>query len=67
MNRGDLAELTAFVSVADRLSFRAAASQLGVTPSAKVPATLRALIDMIRTVRGAASARRSLQNPFTKN
>jgi DNA-binding transcriptional LysR family regulator len=34
MNRGDLAELTAFVSVADRLSFRAAASQLGVTPSA---------------------------------
>ena len=34
MNRGDLADLTAFVSVADRLSFRAAASQLGVTPSA---------------------------------
>jgi DNA-binding transcriptional LysR family regulator len=33
----------------------------------QVPATLRALIDMIRTVRGAASARRSLQNPFTKN
>jgi DNA-binding transcriptional LysR family regulator len=34
MNRGDLADLTAFVSVADRLSFRAAAAQLGVTPSA---------------------------------
>src|SRR5882672_5743294 len=34
MNRGDLADLTAFVSVADRLSFRAAASRLGVTPSA---------------------------------
>jgi DNA-binding transcriptional LysR family regulator len=34
MNRGDLADLTAFVAVADRLSFRAAASQLGVTPSA---------------------------------
>jgi DNA-binding transcriptional LysR family regulator len=34
MNRGDLADLTAFVSVADRLSFRAAALQLGVTPSA---------------------------------
>src|SRR5580704_1860784 len=34
MDRGDLAELTAFVAVADRLSFRAAASRLGVTPSA---------------------------------
>src|ERR1700737_1622048 len=34
MNRGDLAELTAFIAVADRLSFRAAASRLGVTPSA---------------------------------
>jgi DNA-binding transcriptional LysR family regulator len=34
MNRGNLADLTAFVAVADRLSFRAAASQLGVTPSA---------------------------------
>src|SRR5580692_8444228 len=34
MDRGDLADLTAFVAVADRLSFRAAASQLGVTPSA---------------------------------
>jgi DNA-binding transcriptional LysR family regulator len=32
----------------------------------QVPATLRALIDMIRTGRGAAPARRSLQNPFTK-
>src|SRR5258707_15827098 len=34
MKRGDLAELTAFVAVADHLSFRAAASRLGVTPSA---------------------------------
>ena len=34
MNRGDLADLSAFVAVADHLSFRAAASQLGVTPSA---------------------------------
>jgi len=34
MNRSDLAELTAFVAVADLLSFRAAASRLGVTPSA---------------------------------
>ena len=34
MDRGSLADLTAFVAVADRLSFRAAASQLGVTPSA---------------------------------
>src|SRR5260370_4945807 len=34
MNRGDLAALTAFVAVADQLSFRRAASRLGVTPSA---------------------------------
>jgi DNA-binding transcriptional LysR family regulator len=34
MDRSNLADLTAFVAVADRLSFRAAASQLDVTPSA---------------------------------
>src|SRR6202789_324614 len=34
MDRGDLSNLTAFVAVADRRSFGAAASQLGVTPSA---------------------------------
>src|SRR6201982_2780103 len=34
MDRGNLAQLTTFVAVADRLSFRAAASQLGITPSA---------------------------------
>src|ERR1700730_12003977 len=34
MNRADLADLTAFIAVANRLSFRAAASHLGVTPSA---------------------------------
>src|SRR6202043_3944468 len=34
MNRADLADLSAFVSVADHLSFRMAASRLGVTPSA---------------------------------
>ena len=34
MNRGNLADLTAFIAVADHLSFRAAASQLDVTPSA---------------------------------
>ena len=34
MNRGNLGDLTAFVAVADQLSFRAAASRLGVTPSA---------------------------------
>jgi DNA-binding transcriptional LysR family regulator len=33
MDRGDLASLTAFVAVADHLSFRAAASRLGVTAS----------------------------------
>src|SRR5467141_5089622 len=34
MDRGDLANLTAFVAVADQRSFRAAASRLDVTPSA---------------------------------
>ena len=34
MDRGNLADLTVFVAVADHLSFRAAASRLGVTPSA---------------------------------
>jgi DNA-binding transcriptional LysR family regulator len=34
MDRGDLANLTAFIAVADQRSFRAAAARLGVTPSA---------------------------------
>jgi len=34
MRRGELADLTAFVAIADQLSFRAAAAQLRVTPSA---------------------------------
>jgi DNA-binding transcriptional LysR family regulator len=34
MTRSDLGNLTAFVAVADRRGFRAAAAQLGVTPSA---------------------------------
>jgi DNA-binding transcriptional LysR family regulator len=34
MRRADLADLTAFVVVADNLSFRAAAAHIGVTPSA---------------------------------
>ncbi|GGF45034.1 LysR family transcriptional regulator [Aliidongia dinghuensis] len=34
MRRGDLADLAAFVTVADQLSFRAAAARLDVTPSA---------------------------------
>ncbi|WP_426424306.1 LysR family transcriptional regulator [Bradyrhizobium genosp. A] len=34
MNRGDLADLNTFLTIADHLSFRAAAAQLGVTSSA---------------------------------
>lgn len=34
MNRGDLASLTTFLAIADHLSFRVAAAQLGVTSSA---------------------------------
>jgi DNA-binding transcriptional LysR family regulator len=34
MDRGDLANLNAFVAIADQGTFRAAASRLGVTPSA---------------------------------
>jgi DNA-binding transcriptional LysR family regulator len=33
----------------------------------QVPATLRALIDMIRVVRRSPQARRSIENPFTKD
>ena len=33
----------------------------------QVPATLRALIDMIRAVRGSPQARRLIENPFTKD
>jgi DNA-binding transcriptional LysR family regulator len=33
----------------------------------QVPAALRALIDMIRAVRGSPQARRSIENPFTKD
>jgi DNA-binding transcriptional LysR family regulator len=33
----------------------------------QVPATLRALIDMIRTAGGSAPSRRSRENPFTKD
>src|SRR5215813_10047602 len=34
MQRSDLADLAAFVAVADELNFRAAAARVGVTPSA---------------------------------
>src|SRR5690349_4182826 len=34
MRRGDLADLTSFVAIADQRSFRGAAQRLGVTPSA---------------------------------
>jgi DNA-binding transcriptional LysR family regulator len=34
MRRAELDDLTAFVAIAEHLSFRAAASRLGVTPSA---------------------------------
>jgi len=46
MRRGDLADLTAFVAVADQLSFRAAATRLGVTPSA-LSHTMRQLEERI--------------------
>jgi DNA-binding transcriptional LysR family regulator len=32
----------------------------------QVPAALRALIDMIRAIRGSGPARKSLRNPFTE-
>jgi len=47
MDRGDLASLTAFAAVADHLSFRAAASRLGVTPSA-LSHTMRQLEERLR-------------------
>jgi DNA-binding transcriptional LysR family regulator len=48
MRRGELADLTAFVAVADHLSFRAAAAQLRVTPSA-LSHTMRQLEDRLGT------------------
>src|SRR3981189_2907922 len=60
MDRGSLADLTAFVAVADRLSFRAAAAQLGVTPSA-LSHSMRQLEDRLgvrllnRTTRSASA------------
>jgi DNA-binding transcriptional LysR family regulator len=47
MRRGDLGDLTAFVAVADNLSFRAAAARLGVTPSA-LRHTMRQLEERLR-------------------
>lgn len=46
MRRGDFDDLSAFVAIADHLSFRAAASLLGVTPSA-LSHTLRQLEDRL--------------------
>lgn len=46
MRRSDLAELAAFVQVAEQLSFRAAAARLGVTPSA-LSHTIRQLEDRL--------------------
>src|SRR5271163_4525920 len=46
MNRSDLGDLTAFVAIADNLSFRAAAARLGVTPSA-LSHTMRQLEERI--------------------
>ena len=47
MRRADLAALTAFVAVADNLSFRVAASRLGITPSA-LSHTMRQLEEHLR-------------------
>jgi DNA-binding transcriptional LysR family regulator len=48
MRRGELADLTAFVAIADHLSFRAAAAQLRVTPSA-LSHTMRQLEERLET------------------
>ncbi len=48
MRRNELADLTAFVAIADHLSFRAAAAQLRVTPSA-LSHTMRQLEERLET------------------
>jgi DNA-binding transcriptional LysR family regulator len=53
MDRSHLADLTAFVAVADRLSFRAAASQLGVTPSALSHSTSLLRSSLQSAIRGS--------------
>jgi DNA-binding transcriptional LysR family regulator len=50
VRRGDLADLTAFITVAENLSFRAAAARLGVTPSA-LSHTMRLLEERVGGVR----------------
>ena len=47
MRRSDLADLNAFVAIADQRSFRAAASRLGLTPSA-LSHTMRQLEERLR-------------------
>src|SRR6266403_211389 len=49
MNRGDLSDLNTFLTIAEHLSFRAAAAQLGVTSSA--------LSHSIRQLEGRLGAR----------
>ena len=49
MNRGDLADLNAFVAIADHLNFRAASTQLGVTASA-LSHTMRQLEERLADV-----------------
>jgi len=56
MRRGDLADLTAFIIVAENLSFRAAAARLGVTPSA-LSHTMRLLEE--RVAYASSTARRA--------
>jgi DNA-binding transcriptional LysR family regulator len=59
VRRGELADLAAFIAVADQLSFRAAAARLGVTPSA-LSHTIRQLEERVgvrllhRTTRSVA-------------
>jgi DNA-binding transcriptional LysR family regulator len=48
MRRNELADLTAFIAIADHLSFRAAATQLRVTPSA-LSHTMRQLEERLET------------------
>ena len=55
MRRGDIADLAAFVTIADHLNFRVAASRLGVTPSA-LSHTLRGLRQHPRRLENAVHA-----------
>ena len=64
MQRGDLADLRAFVAIADHLSFRAAALRLGITPSALATAPIATQSKTPEVVMAAATSSITEASPY---